>query len=194
MRPRFLLGFIMAAIGAAVVLGMAVSVFRPNTDRDTTPPTEPDVASPGASAPRTPTPTTGTPAADPAVPIDLPTPPPGLDRALAADLRRALEGQGFRITGLTIVDTRATGGIRRAEIVYRTATDGSLEALRPEIVRILGPSVNPKLALDQIAVRPVRASGTAVATVTVTVVDADRWLKAQMSDADFYRRWTVRRP
>lgn len=128
----------------------------------------------------------------PTVPADLPTPAPGLDRALAQDYRKALEKQGIRVTALVIVDDRARGGVRRADIVYTTRTRGVLEALRPEVVRVLGPGANPRLALDQIVVRPSRADGAVIAAITVTVVDLDLWLKAHLSDQEFYRRWVVR--
>lgn len=194
MRGRLLILGITLAIGVAAVLGLLAGVFRLNADRVAAP--APQISPQPAPNPQAPAASSGTPppVAEPAVPLDLPTPPAGLDRALTADYRRALEDQGIAIRALTIIDTRATGGIRRAEVVYRTATDGSLSALRSEIVRILGPGVNPKLALDQIVVRPIRPTGSAITVVTVTVADADRWLKAQMSDTEFYGRWTVQRP
>ncbi len=126
-----------------------------------------------------------------AVPIDLPTTPPGLDRELAKDYQRALVAQGLRITALAVTDRRATGGARRADIVYRTAA-GTLAAVRAELVRIVSPGANPKLALDQITVRATRADGTVLGTVTVSVTDLGRWLKAQMSDDEFYATWAVR--
>lgn len=132
------------------------------------------------------------PAPEPAVPVDLPTPAPGLDRALTSDYRKALTAHGHKVLGLTIVDTRATGGARRAEIIYQTATDGSMKALRPEVARIVSPGANPRLALDQIVVRPARPNGAVVVTVTVTVMELDRWLKAQTTDEEFYESWSVR--
>ena len=50
----------------------------------------------------------------------------------------------------------------------------------------------PRLALDLITVRAARADGTIAATISVTVPDIDRWLKAQITDDEFYRTWTVR--
>jgi hypothetical protein len=129
--------------------------------------------------------------AEPVVPIDLPTPAPGLDRALAADYRGALAGQGFRVAALTIIDTRAAAGVRRAEIIYRTTTGRTLETLRSEIVRVVSPGANPKLALDQITVRATTPAGAPIVTVTITVADLDRWLKTAISDAEFYHGWTV---
>ena len=133
-----------------------------------------------------------TPTPEPAVPVDLPTPAPGLDRALTADYRRALTTHGHKVLGLTIVDTRATGGARRAEIVYKTTTDGSMKALRPEVARIISPGANPRLALDQIVVRPARPNGTSIMAITISVMELDRWLKAQTTDEEFYASWTVR--
>lgn len=130
---------------------------------------------------------------EPAVPAALPTTPPGLDRRLADDYKSALSKQGFQIVSLVITDTRSTRGLRRAEIVYRTR-GATLSAVRREVVRLLGPGANPRLALDQIAVRPLRSNGAPLGTITVSVVDLDRWLKAQMTDAEFYGRWTLTRP
>ncbi len=190
MGKRFLIFGVLLALGAATALGLRAGMFRPDAGREAAPAPGPGEPTAG---PRTPGEPAGSPpAAEPIVPLDLPTPPPGLDRTLAADYRRALEGRGIRVRALTITDARSTGGVRRAEVVYQTATDGSFDALRPEIVRIVGPGVNPKLALDQIVIRPVRPTGSGVVVVTVTVMDADRWLKAQIGDAEFYRRWTVR--
>ncbi len=92
---------------------------------------------------------------------------------------------------LAISDRRASGGARRADIVYRIAAAGTLTAVRPALIRILAPGANPKLALDQITVRATRPNGTILGTVTVSVADLDRWLKAQMSDDEFYATWTV---
>lgn len=131
-------------------------------------------------------------APDPAVPVAIPTGEPGLDRALARDYRKALEAQRIKVTALAITDRRATRGSRRADIVYQTSTSGTLDALRPEIARILGPGASPRLALDLITVRAARADGTIAATISVTVPDIDRWLRAQISDDEFYRTWTVR--
>ncbi|MGQ0568481.1 MAG: hypothetical protein ACT4P5_02960 [Armatimonadota bacterium] len=127
----------------------------------------------------------------PAGAADMPAPAPSLDRALAWDYHKALAAQGVRVTALAIIDTRARGGIRRADIVYKSATNGTLPALRPEVIRILGPGSNPKLALDQIVVRATGPTGTVVATITVVVADLDRWLKTQISDDEFYNRWVV---
>lgn len=130
---------------------------------------------------------------EPLVPTVLPTTPPGLDRRLADDYRRALARQGFQIVSLIITDTRAARGLRRAEITYRTG-GASLSAVRPEVVRLLGPGANPRLALDQIVVRPIRANGSPLGVITVSVADLDRWLKAQMPDAEFYSRWALTGP
>jgi hypothetical protein len=130
---------------------------------------------------------------EPAVPEVLPAAAPGLDRELAADYRKALRAQGVEVTSLTIVDERASGGARQARIVYRTATDGRLAALRPEIVRILGPGANPRLALDRIVITPMRFARP-LALITVGVADLDRWLKAQIDDTEFYARWSVQTP
>jgi hypothetical protein len=113
---------------------------------------------------------------------------------LAADYRKALEGQGFRIGALTIVDTRAGGGMRRAQIVYRTGAGSTLAALRPEIIRMISPGANPRLALDQIIVRATRPDGAPIVAVTITVADLDRWLKTQITDPEFYARWTPGAP
>lgn len=123
----------------------------------------------------------------------LPTTPPGLDRRLADDYKSALSKQGFRVVSLVITDTRPARGLRRAEIVYRTGA-ASLSAVRPEVVRLLGPGANPRLALDQIVIRPLRSSGAPLGAITVSVMDLDRWLKAQMTDAEFYGRWTLTGP
>lgn len=130
----------------------------------------------------------------PAGAADMPTPAPGLDRALARDYQKALAAQGVRVSALAIIDTRARGGIRWADIAYKTATNGTLPALRPEVVRILGPGSNPKLGLDQIVVKATGPTGKVVATITVVVADLDRWLKTQISDDEFYNRWVVRGP
>jgi hypothetical protein len=132
-------------------------------------------------------------ATEPIVPTVLPTTPPGLDRRLADDYRNALTRQGFQIVSLIITDTRAARGLRRAEITYRTR-GASLTAVRPEVVRLLGPGANPRLALDQIAIRPLRSDGRPLGIITVSVADLDRWLKAQMPDTEFYRRWTLTGP
>ncbi|MBI3998478.1 MAG: hypothetical protein HY355_05540 [Armatimonadetes bacterium] len=153
------------------------------------------VATTPAAAPpaRTSTPAP-TPAGEPQVPAELPTAEPGLDRALARDYRRALEGQGIRIIALAITDRRKAGGARRADIVYQTKTTGAITALRPEIVRIAGPATNPRLALDLITVRAARRDGVILATVSIAVPDIDRWLKTQISDDEFYATWAVRTP
>lgn len=127
-----------------------------------------------------------------AVLLEIPTPPPGLDRALADDYRRALVAQGLQVISLKITDRRASGGIRRAEITYRTRTTGTLSALRPEVVRVIAPSANPRLALDLVVVQAVRRDGSVAATITVQVAVIDRWLKAQISDDEFYGRWAVK--
>ncbi len=151
---------------------------------------------PGATAPApaaaSPTPRMPPPIPEPPVPMNLPTAEPGLDQALARDYQRALVAQGIRVTALAITDRRASGGVRRADIVYRTATAGTLAALRPEVIRILSPGANPRLALDQITVRAFRPTGTLLGTITVAVADLDRWLKAQISDEEFTATWTVR--
>lgn len=116
------------------------------------------------------------------------------DEALAGDYRRALEAQGFRVLALAITDRRATGGARRADVVYVTRTSGTLAALRPEIARVAAPGANPRLALDLITVRAARSGGRIVLTVTMAVPLLDRWLHAQLSDAEFYQTWTVRPP
>jgi hypothetical protein len=121
-----------------------------------------------------------------------PSAPSALDRALAQDYHKALVSQGVRVASLVIVDSRAQGGARRAEIVYRTKTNGTLAALRPEIVRLLGPSTNPRLALDQVFVFPTTSGGAALGRIIVVVPDYDRWLRDQMSDGQFYGGWTVR--
>jgi hypothetical protein len=151
----------------------------------------------GCAAPITPrgaAPPAAGPPATPVAPERLPTPDPGVDAALARDYEKALTDQGLRITGLTITDGRSAGGARRAEIVYRTATVGGVEAIRPDVIRILSPGANPRLALDQITVRAVRPDGSLAATVTVTVAELDAWLRGQMADAEFYARWNVGRP
>ncbi|MDR7481073.1 MAG: hypothetical protein QN183_09225 [Armatimonadota bacterium] len=116
------------------------------------------------------------------------------DSALAGDYRRALEAQGFRVLALAITDRRATGGARRADIVYVTRAGGTAAALRPEVARVAAPGANPRLALDLITVRAVRPNGSIVLTVTMAVPHLDRWLHAQLSDAEFYRTWTIRTP
>ncbi|MBM3470850.1 MAG: hypothetical protein FJX73_08680 [Armatimonadetes bacterium] len=128
-----------------------------------------------------------------AVLLEIPTPPPGLDRALADDYRRALVTQGFQVISLVITDRRAAGGVRRAEIAYRTRTAGTLSALKPEVVRVIAPSANPKLALDLVVVRAARRDGSVAAAITIQVAVIDRWLKAQISDDEFFGRWIVRR-
>lgn len=127
-----------------------------------------------------------------AVLLEIPTPQPGLDRALADDYRRALVTQGFQVISLVITDRRAAGGIRRAEIAYRTRTAGTLSVLRPEVVRVIAPSANPRLALDLVVVRAVRRDGSVAAAITIQVAAIDRWLKAQISDDEFFGRWVVR--
>ncbi len=129
----------------------------------------------------------------PAVPLEVPSPRPDLDRALAGDYRRALEGQGFQVVSVVITDRRAAGGARGAQVAYRTRTDGTPSALRPEVVRVIAPAANPRLALDVITVRVMRRDGSLAATITVSVTVLDRWLKAQMSDDEFFGRWSVRR-
>jgi len=119
---------------------------------------------------------------------------PELDRELSATYRKALERQGLKILGLAITDRRSTGGARRADVLYRTTTDGRLAALRPEMVRILSPGANSQLALDTITVRAALPSGRIAAAVSVTVPEVDRWLKSQMTDEEFYRRWIVSTP
>jgi hypothetical protein len=149
------------------------------------------------------TPGAGVPAAGGPSPGAQPSPPaaqtqssdePELDRELSAAYKKALETQGLKILGLAITDRRSTGGARRADILYRTTTDGRLVSLRPEIVRIVSPGANPKLALDTITVRAALPSGRIAATVAVTVPEVDRWLKSQMSDQEFYGRWVVTTP
>lgn len=137
-------------------------------------------------------PATASPAPEPPVPMNLPTAESGLDEELARDYQRALVAQGIKVTALAITDRRASGGVRRADIVYRTATAGTLPALRPEVIRILSPGANPRMALDQITVRAFRPNGTLLASITVAVADLDRWLKAQISDDEFTATWTVR--
>jgi hypothetical protein len=130
--------------------------------------------------------------AEPAAAAALPSPAPGLDQALAHDYHKALTNQGVRVSSLVIIDGRAQGGARRAEIIYRTKTNGTLGALRAEIVRLLGPGANPRLALDQVVVFPTRNGNTALGRVIVVIPDYERWLRGQMSDDEFYDRWTVR--
>jgi hypothetical protein len=210
MSRRALVLVVLVVLTVAALAAVIVSRTRPTADQPpgtTAPPAilapsplppQPESAPGGTAASPAPEPgapeAAPTPAPEPVVPVDLSTPAPGLDRELAGDYRKALDAQGVRITDLTIIDTRATGGVRRAEIVYRTATDGSPAALRPEVIRVIGPGANPGLALDRLVVRAIRANGTAAATVTVTVVDLDRWLKAQITDDEFYGRWIVERP
>ena len=149
----------------------------------------------GPNAPQAGAPTTGaSPPGAPSVPQRSSPDEPELDRELSAAYKKALETQGLKILGLAITDRRSTGGARRADILYRTATDGRLVSMRPEIVRILSPGANPKLALDTITVRAALPSGRIAATVAVTVPEVDRWLKSQMSDAEFYGRWVVTTP
>ncbi|MDR7420588.1 MAG: hypothetical protein QN178_16945 [Armatimonadota bacterium] len=171
-------------VSLATALGLLAWAYLRDSNRGTGHSAAPLQGPPSVPAP-------GAPAAEPVVPVDLPTPAPGLDRALAADFRKALEGQGVRVAALTITDTRATGGVRRVEIVYRTTTGRTLGALRTEIVRVAGPGANPRLALDQIAVRATTPSGKPIAAVVITVADLDRWLKAEMTDVEFYSRWTA---
>jgi hypothetical protein len=118
---------------------------------------------------------------------------PDLDRLLAEDYQRALTRQGFQIVSLRIADTRAVRGVRRAEITYRTRGT-SMRAIRPEVVRLLAPGANPRLALDHITIRPLGPGGRPLGVITVAVADLDRWLKAQTSDDEFYSRWTVVEP
>jgi hypothetical protein len=178
-------GALAAALGLAVLAG--ILYVRAGGGRRMPPPPASPPPVPTAAMPKP------APRADPTVPEDLPTPAPGLDRQLAADYRKALRAQGIEVASLTIVDRRASGGARQAEIVYRTATDGSIAALRPEIARIVSPGANPRLALDRIVVKPIRTAGP-LAVVTVGVADLDRWLKAQLDDAQFYARWSVQAP
>ena len=177
--------------GAAAAVALVIILFLsrgrvPEPEAPSPPGQQVRQPSPGFPPPVSAGPTPG------AVPIDLPTTPPGLDRELAGDYQRALAAQGLRITALAITDRRAAGGARRADIVYRTAAAGTLAAVRPELVRILSPGANPKLALDLITVRATRADGTVLGTVTVSVTDLDRWLKGQSGDDEFYATWTVR--
>ena len=118
----------------------------------------------------------------------------GLDDVLASDYRRALEAQGFRVLALAITDRRATGGARRADVVYLTRTDGTPAALRREIARIAAPGANPRLALDQITVRAARPTGRIALAVTIAVPHLDSWLRGQLDDAAFYRTWAVQTP
>ena len=118
--------------------------------------------------------------------------PPSLDQELAQDYQNALVRQGVRVSSLIIVDSRAQGGARRAEIIYRTSTNGTLAAIRLEIVRLLGPSANPRLALDQAFFFPTKTGTTAIGRVIVVVPDYERWLRNEISDEEFYGRWTVR--
>lgn len=127
-----------------------------------------------------------------AVLLEIPTPQPGLDRALAEDYRRALVSQGFQVISLVITDRRASGGIRRAEVSYRTRTVGTLSALRPEVVRVIAPAANPRLALDLVVVRALGRDGSGGTAITVVVAAIDRWLKNQISDDEFFGRWVVR--
>jgi hypothetical protein len=188
-----------AVLTAVLVLAVsAVVAWRWWTSQSaeperTLPPASQSESSP-AGTPSDAAPTAAAPAAEPVVPVDLPTPPPGLDRELAADYRKALEGQGFSIGALTIVDTRAGGGMRRAQIIYRTRAGSTLAALRPEIIRMISPGANPRLALDQIIVRATRPDGAPIIAVTITVADLDRWLKTQITDTEFYARWTTGTP
>ncbi len=131
---------------------------------------------------------------EPIVPPNVPTSEPELDRQLAQDYRKALEAQRLKITALAITDRRSSGGSRRADIVYKTATSGGLTAVRPEIARILGAGTSPRLALDIITVRAARADGRIVATVSAGIPDIERWLKRQINDDEFYRTWVVRAP
>lgn len=174
-----------AAAGAAAAI-LAV-VLAAGLQRAGPPPT---IATPGSPV-RAVSPSPVAAPTEPVVPADIPTPDPDLDRALARDYRKALEAQGLRIAALTITDTRASGGARVVEITYRPAQARTLAALRPEVVRVLGPAANPRLALDQATVRLTDARGTVLATIQVSVPDVDRWLRAQITDDDFYRRWTV---
>ncbi len=177
-----------------MVVALLVSsvLMRDRAPRPAAPPSSNRPSPRVSTSPATPAPAGQPPAVEPSVPIDLPTTPPGLDRELAGDYQRALTAQGFRITTLIITDHRATGGVRRADIVYRTAAGGTVGALRPELVRLLSPGANPKLALDQITVRATKPTGTVIATVAVAVADLDRWLKAQITDDEFYASWTLR--
>lgn len=131
---------------------------------------------------------------EPTVPVSVPTAEPELDRQLAQGYRKALEAQGLKITALAITDRRQAGGARRADIVYRPATAGGLDALRPEIAKILGAGTSSRLALDIVTVRAVRANGKVIATVSAGIPDIERWLRKQSNDEDFYRSWTVRTP
>lgn len=146
-------------------------------------------ATPGGAAP----PGTRTPrGGESFVPSAMPTPAPGLDAALARDYRMALERQGIRVVALTIVDRRGAGGARVAEVAFQPRASGSLEALRPELGRILGAAASPRLALDQVTVRAVGPGGRVITTVSVSITVIDRWLRGEMSDDAFAREWTVR--
>lgn len=192
--PRFGWKGLLAAGVVALALLISSLLMRGRTPGPTVPAFS-DQPSPAApTSPPPPAPAGQPPSPEPPVPVDLPTTPPGLDRELAGDYQRALRAQGFRITTLTITDHRATGGVRRANIVYRTAGGGTVAALRPELVRLLSPGANPKLALDQITVRAIGSAGAVIVTVTAAVADLDRWLKAQVTDDEFYASWTVRSP
>lgn len=199
-RRALTLIVILAAAGAALWAGLALwrpplpgpePAPSPGAEVPGAPalPTLPATPGPGVpAAPQTPTPGV---APEPDVPVDIPTPAPGLDLELASDYREALAKQGINVISLEIADGRAAGGARRAEIAYRTKAGAGIAALRPEIVRIMGPGANPRLALDQITVRGVGPGGAVVASVTVSVPDLDRWLRAEITDEEFYGRWTV---
>jgi hypothetical protein len=179
-------------VGLAVVIvaaaGYARFVRAPGAPSLSPPVYHPGSSAPPAAAPSGPPPAAGTP------PQASSSEEPALDRELSATYRRALERQGLTILGLAITDRRGVGGARRADILYRTATDGRLASLRPEIVRILGPGTNPQLALDTITVRAALAGGRIAATIAVTVPEVDRWLRSQMTDEEFYGRWVVSTP
>ena len=176
------------AVVAVAVVGYQRFIKAPGSP-DLSPLVDRGLPSASPAVPRAP----GAPASPP-VPHASSPDEPELDRELSATYRKALEGQGFKILGLAITDRRARGGARRADILYRTTTDGRLVSLRPEIVRILGPGANPQLALDTITVRAALPSGRIAATVAVTVPEVDRWLKTQMTDEEFYGRWIVSTP
>ncbi len=183
--------------GAAVVILAAVAyqrLYRAPGTPDLSPlVNRGQPAGPGSPTGPVPSPAPGA-RVSPSVPDIMPSAEPGLDRELSAIYRKALESQGIKVLGLAITDQRASGGARRADILYRTAADGRIATLRPEIVRIISPGANPRLALDTITVRAAKPDGTIAATVSVTVPEVDRWLKGQMPDQEFYSRWVVRTP
>ncbi|MGH2404102.1 MAG: hypothetical protein ACRDGN_06490 [bacterium] len=179
--PRWV--WLLLAAGLAVALFTAVRGWPPRGGP--TPTLAPTPSGTGLAGP---------PRPEPTVPASLPTAEPELDRQLAQGYRKLLEAQGLKITALAITDRRQTGGARRADIVYQTATAGTLKALRAEIARILGAGTSSRLALDIVTVRAVNASGKVVATVSAGIPDIERWLRKQSTDEDFYRAWIVRTP